>query len=79
MQNAKAYLEEAATLLDISSGPWLFGQKRPTELDAHLIVMIARLQDVDRGFLVPESLRSYGEKAMAEPSFLAVMEGRTTM
>ncbi|GAD92996.1 protein kinase domain protein [Paecilomyces variotii No. 5] len=79
IQKAKAYLEEIETLLDPSSGQWLFGQKRPTELDAHLIVMIARLQDVGRDFIIPESLKAYGKKAMAEPSWVAIMEGRTTM
>ncbi|KAH8820179.1 hypothetical protein F5884DRAFT_893113 [Xylogone sp. PMI_703] len=79
IKKAKDYLEEIATLLDPSSGPWLFGQKRPTELDAHLIVMIARLQDVGRDFIIPDTLKEYGKKAMSEPSWLGVMEGRTTM
>ncbi|KAF2105144.1 hypothetical protein NA57DRAFT_30050 [Rhizodiscina lignyota] len=79
IDKAKSYLDEAASLLDPNSGPWLFGQKRPTELDAHLVVMIARLTDVDRGLIVPQSLKEYSKKAMAEPSWLAVMEGRTTM
>jgi len=79
IQKSKAYLEEASTLLNPSSGPWLFGQQRPTELDAHLVVMIARLQDVGRDSIIPESLKNYGKKAMTTPSWVTLMEGRNTM
>ncbi|UKZ78733.1 hypothetical protein TrVFT333_006479 [Trichoderma virens FT-333] len=79
LDKAQAYLEEVATLLNPSAGSWLFGQKRPTELDAHLVVMILRLQDVGRDFIIPDSVKEYGKIALAEPSFKAVMEGRTTM
>lgn len=72
-------MEEAATLLNPSDGPWLFGQQRPTELDAHLVVMILRLQDVGRDSVVPDSLKEYGKMAFDEPSFKAVMGGRSTM
>ena len=78
-RKAKLYLEEVADLLDASSGPWLFGQKRPTELDAHLVTFIARLQDVGRDSIIPEVLKEYGKMAMAEPSWQAVMGGRPTM
>ncbi len=79
LERARKYLEEAAKLLDPTSGPWLFGQTKPTELDAHLIVVIARLQDVERDFLIPETLKAYGRKAMSEPSWQAIMQSRTTM
>ncbi|KAK4065897.1 uncharacterized protein Triagg1_8449 [Trichoderma aggressivum f. europaeum] len=79
LDKAQAYLEEAATLLNPGDGPWLFGQQQPTELDAHLVVMILRLQDVGRDFVVPDSLKEYGKMASDEPSFIAVMGGRSTM
>ena len=80
IQKAKAFLDEVATLLDPSSGRhWLFGQERPTELDAHVLVFVARLRDVGRDSLVPEALKQYRESATAEPSWHAVMEGRSTM
>ncbi|PNP45391.1 hypothetical protein THARTR1_10942 [Trichoderma harzianum] len=79
LDKAQAYLEDAATLLNPSTGPWLFGQQQPTELDAHLVVMILRLQDVGRDFVVPDSLKEYGKMAFNEPSFKAVMAGRSTM
>lgn len=79
IRKAETYLKEIEALLVPRSGPWLFGQKRPTELDAHVVVMIARLQDVGRDFIIPEALKAYGKKAMMEPSWVSVMEGRTTM
>lgn len=70
----------ARLLLDSSSGQWLFGQQRPTELDAHLIVMIARLQDVGRvTSSSPSPLKEYGKIAMATPSWIELMEDRSTM
>lgn len=79
LDKAEAYLQKAASLLNPSAGPWIFGQKRPTELDAHLVVMILRLQDVGRDFIVPASLKEYAKEAYLEPCFQGVMGGRTTM
>lgn len=83
VKNATAFLQEMATLLpkdgDKSAGPWLFGQAHPTALDSNLVVMIARLQDVDRGDIIPEALHKYGDKAMSTPEWVEVMEGRRTM
>lgn len=79
IQKAKSYLEEASTLLNPDLGPWLFGQQRPTELDAHLIVMIARLQDVGRDYIIPRSVKEYGKRAIGTPSWIALMEDRSTM
>ncbi|OQU94485.1 hypothetical protein CLAIMM_00839 [Cladophialophora immunda] len=79
VSRATAYLEEVASYLRPETGPWMFGQQRPTALDAHLVVMIARLQDVGRGGMVPDALKEYGEKAMSTPEWIEVMEGRRTM
>ena len=79
LDKAKAYLERAASFLNPGYGPWLFGQEKPTELDAHLVVMILRLQDVGRDFIIPTSLKQYAEAAYLNLSFMSVMGGRTTM
>jgi hypothetical protein len=79
IKKAKDYLTEVSNLLNPDAGPWMFGQQQPTELDAHLVVMIARLQDVGRDHIIPDSLTKYGEMAMNTPTWLSIMEGRTTM
>jgi hypothetical protein len=62
-----------------ASGPWLFGLPYATALDAHLVVFIARLQDIGKGGIVPPALAAYANQAMAGPEWKSVMEGRRTM
>ncbi|KIX05322.1 uncharacterized protein Z518_06194 [Rhinocladiella mackenziei CBS 650.93] len=79
VSKATAYMQELASFLRPDAGPWMFGQQRPTALDAHLVVMIARLQDVGRDDIIPETLKAYGDMAMNTPEWLEVMDGRRTM
>jgi hypothetical protein len=79
LSKAKEYLEAVSALLKPEEGPWLFGQYRPTELDAHLVVMIARLQDVGHHQIIPKMLKKYAEEAYATPEWKEIMEDRTTM
>jgi len=79
VSKAAAYLEEVASFLTPDAGPWMFGQQKPTALDAHLVVMIARLQDVGRDSIIPEALKEYGDRAMNTPEWIEVMDGRRTM
>lgn len=79
MDNAKAYFDEVASKLKPEAGPWLFGQRNPTELDAHLVVMIARLQDVGHHDLISKSLKEYADTAYATPEWKEIMQDRTTM
>jgi len=60
-------------------GPWLFGLAYATALDAHLVVLIARLQDIGKGEIVPPELTAYADRAMEGPEWQSVMEGRRTM
>ncbi|KIY00911.1 uncharacterized protein Z520_03577 [Fonsecaea multimorphosa CBS 102226] len=62
-----------------SSGPWLFGLTSPSALDAHLVVFVARMRDVGRANIIPETISDYADRAMALPEWQAVMEGRKTM
>ena len=57
---------------------WLFGGK-PTALDAHLVVFIARMLDVGRDSLIPARLQRYGSWAEKTPEWIQMMEGRRTM
>jgi len=79
VSKATAYLEEVASFLRPEAGPWMFGQQKPTALDAHLVVMIARLQDVGRDSIIPETLKKYGNMAMNTADWTEVMDGRRTM
>lgn len=60
---AKAFNEEIETLFlqhnhANSKGNTIFGSK-PTALDAHTILFLARLFDKGRGYLIPETLLGY--------------------
>ncbi|KAK6371464.1 hypothetical protein LTS17_008714 [Exophiala oligosperma] len=57
---------------------WIFSDK-PTALDAHLVVFIARMTDVGRENIIPEGLRKYGARARQNPDWTSMMEGRKTM
>jgi hypothetical protein len=63
----------------LGSGPWLWGQEHPTALDAHLIVFVARLQDIGLGELVPRALEKLVQRACAGDEWQTVMQGRRTM
>lgn len=78
IEHAKTVLSELEAVVKDSTTDWCLGLSRPSALDAHLIVFIARLQDVDREALVPETLRQYAKNAMARPEWGHVMQGRTT-
>lgn len=60
-------------------GPWLFGLKDPTALDAHAVIFIARLKDVGRHDIVPARLLAYAERAWETEEYKALMQGRKTM
>ena len=66
-------------MLKNSSTGWLFGLDWPSALDAHLVVFIARMQNIDRHDLIPEKLKAYGERAMKGPEWSDVMQGRATL
>ena len=76
-KRAKALL---ASLESQLPGPesWLYGEK-PTALDAHLVVFIARMTDVEREYLIPQKVKDYGAWAMRKPEWTEMMGGRKTM
>lgn len=63
----------------LSGFPWLFGTETATALDAHLMILLARLMDVGRAYLVPKTIRDYAEAVMAMDLWKDFMQGRTTM
>ena len=62
-----------------SSTSWLFDLPHPTALDAHLIVFIARMLDVNRGEIIPERLKKYAAQVMETNEWESVMQGRGTV
>lgn len=62
----------------VEQNEWIFGDK-PTALDAHLVVFIARMTDVGRENIIPDGLRRYGARAMQRPEWVSMTEGRKTM
>lgn len=65
-------------MLQDSQTAWLLSVPEASALDAHLIVFIARMYDVNRHNLIPEKLQQYGNRAMSEKTWLDLMEGRNT-
>lgn len=77
-EKARALMKTFDSLLS-DDAPWLFGSSRPTVLDAHLIILIARMQDVGRTSLIPDRLLKYADAAFSTPELEGVMQGRRTM
>lgn len=77
-EQSRALLETLAGLLNTDEGPWLWGLKRPTALDAHLVAFIVRLQDLGRGNVVPADLELYAESAKTGSEWKNTMQGRRT-
>ncbi|KAJ9497466.1 hypothetical protein H2202_006890 [Exophiala xenobiotica] len=83
-QKARELMGRLEALLSSSSsgkgeGPWLFGLEQPTALDAHVVILIGRLQDVGRTSVVSERLLEYTDAAFQTPKLQTVMAGRRTM
>ena len=77
-QNAQNLMLEFDSIIKESPTGLCFGFERPTALDAHLVVFIARMLDVGRDDLLPSSLTQYASKLMEGEEWKAVMQGRTT-
>ncbi|KAK4945197.1 hypothetical protein LTR10_015623 [Elasticomyces elasticus] len=80
-RNRAAALDLMTTLAGHLSGrgPWLFGYDHPSALDAHLVVFIARMQDVGQDELIPDALKAYARTACATPEYMTIMDGRRTI
>jgi hypothetical protein len=61
------------------AGPWMFGLQEPSALDAHTIIFVERMRDVDRMGLVPEKLDAWSQKATEQEAWRNMMDGRRTM
>lgn len=62
-----------------AGSPWLFGTEFATALDAHLLIICARLKDVGRSGLVQGSVHEYAENVFQSIEWKTFMNGRTTM
>jgi hypothetical protein len=83
-ERARLLMEEFESLLpettaNDASGFWLLGLPQPSALDAHLVVFIARMHDVGRKDIVPETLDRYADAAMAQDEWKHMMQGRKTV
>ena len=76
-RQAEELLTSLETLCE-SPDRWLFGEK-PTALDAHLVVFIARMIDVGQQKLIPKKLHDYGDWATLGAEWTQMMNGRRTM
>lgn len=79
VDRTSTYLAEIAQLLERSKSGWILDTAEPTMLDAHVVVFVCRLQDIQRGGLIPERVRRCAEVAMSQPAWEEVMQGRRTM
>ncbi|GFP53192.1 hypothetical protein TASIC1_0002037600 [Trichoderma asperellum] len=76
---ARIFIQELDKTLDEESQGhrWIFG-KRPTILDAHATVMIARLMEVKRQDLLTERVQEYTRGVLASEEWNEVTHGRAT-
>jgi hypothetical protein len=78
VEKARALMFRFQNMLEESRTGWLLGLSRPSALDAHVVVFIARMYDVNRKELIPEKLQQYGDRAMSDKIWQDMMEGRNT-
>jgi hypothetical protein len=72
-------LAEVDELLQASYSGWVLDTPYPTALDAHLVIVVARLRDAGRGELVPNRVVRYANVAMETSAWKDMMQGRQTI
>lgn len=75
----KQLFSDYEKVLPSDSSQWAFDSERPTALDAHMIVFVARLLDKQRDNLISHGVLKYARSKMEESEWKETMEGRTTM
>ncbi|KAH9838209.1 Glutathione S-transferase, domain-containing protein, partial [Teratosphaeria destructans] len=78
-QYTQQLVSQLVSNLEASKTGYLFGLERPSALDAHLVVFVARMLDIKRDDMIPMQLKSYAEKAMGGKEWQDVMQGRRTV
>ncbi|KXT06096.1 hypothetical protein AC578_1301 [Pseudocercospora eumusae] len=78
IQQTQDFMAEVEEKLKGSSTSWILDTAEPTALDSHFITFVARLQDVGRDDLVPDSVARYANVAMSLPQWKEVMQGKRT-
>lgn len=58
---------------------WLFGGKYGTALDAHALILLARIKDVGLEELVHPEMLAYEKAIMDRDLWKSFMQGRSTM
>jgi hypothetical protein len=77
-QKTIALMNKLEPHLSTSRSGYLFGVERACALDAHLVVFIARMLDIGRMDIVPETFQTYARKAMKGQEWMAVQGAGTT-
>jgi hypothetical protein len=62
-----------------SNSLWLYGHEYGTALDAHALILLARIKDVDLDKLVHPDMLAYGKAIMEGDMWKNFMQGRITM
>jgi hypothetical protein len=62
-----------------STSLWLFGREYGTSLDAHALILLARIKDVGLEKLVHPDMLAYGKAVMEGDMWKNFMQGRSTM
>ena len=62
-----------------AASPWLFGTEYGTALDAHLLILLARLEDVGGEKVVHPRILAHGHAIMDGALWKSFMQGRATM
>lgn len=79
MCEMRELLNEVDSLLSKSSTGWILDTTHPTALDLHIIPTVVRLQETGREELVPKGLTGLAGRAIKQPEWAEVMQGRQTI
>lgn len=72
-------MRELDTNIRESSTGFCLGIQKPSALDAHLVVFVARMLDVGREYIIPTDLKAYANRLMKGPEWKGIMQGRSTL
>jgi hypothetical protein len=78
VEDAKAYTQKLTENIEKSNTGWFFGLPEPSALDAHAIVFLQRMVDLERFNLVSQPLRAYLERAREIPAWQKISGGKST-
>jgi hypothetical protein len=76
---ASGFLHRIEKHLSTSTTKWILNTPSATALDAHCVPFIRRLIEADNAGIVPLEVQRYAKRAVTEPEWESITEGKPTL